>query len=421
MDPEKPKSDSKDERPSDGPSAEQRAEQLSGRDRVQEGGRGLDAPRDRDAASGRETGSGEAGRSAGPGRDEAGTSADSGGSAGSGRPGAGSAKVPPRLTERQRKEAREQRRRAGRSRSRKSTGGRTGAARTRARDGSTPGNPLSRGIRATLVELRRTAGFFGALILTGLDRLGPAVRWLVAGLLALLSAAGTALSALGNLLARAASRLGRALVALDRHVTPRRALIGVVGAGIAALIASQFLDFRATEVGQAAYDPIQDITRAPRLDIQTPMDSHSILLLVVGAMALAGLAGSAITGRRAFGGLIALAGAATIAVALLIDLPKGLDVAVAEISYSGVDAVLLPGFWAQLAAGFVLTTGGLGLLALSGQRSRIEDRSDGREPDGSSQDRDRRRDDRRSGSRREEGLRQGGGQESRPINAGGMP
>jgi hypothetical protein len=202
------------------------------------------------------------------------------------------------------------------------------------------------------------------------------------------------LPALGRVLAKVASRLGGWLTALDRVLTPRRALVVVAAAGIATLIASQFLDFRAAEIGQAAYDPIQDITRAPRIDVQTPIDSHSILLLVVGAAALAGLVGAAATGRRAYGGLIALAGVATIAVTLLIDLPNGLDIEVAELSYSGVVAVLLSGFWAQLAAGFVLAAGGLGLLALSAHRSTARAGQGGAEGSGSGRERGRRGDGR---------------------------
>ena len=53
-----------------------------------------------------------------------------------------------------------------------------------------------------------------------------------------------------------------------------------------------------------------------------------------------------------------------LAIALLVDLPKGLDVEVASISFEGVAAVILSGFWLQLAAGTVLTATGFGLAAL---------------------------------------------------------
>jgi hypothetical protein len=373
MDPEKPKSDSTGEPASDRLSAEQRVERLSGRDREQK-----DEPPTRSSADKE-------------------TVAD--GRTGSRRAKGEPAGKTPVLTERQRREAREQRRKGGRSRKRGTSA--TGSAGSGRGPRAAGGNPLSRGVRATLVELRRTAGFFRALILTGLDRLGPAVRWLTAGLLALFSAAGRALSGLGRLLARASHRLGKAVAVVDRVLTPRRALTTVVAAGIVTLVASQFLDFRAAEVGQAAYDPIQDITRAPRIDVLTPIDAHSFLLLAVALLALGGLIGAAVTGRRALFGLTALAGLLTVAVTLLIDLPKGLDIEVAEISYSGVVAVLLSGFWTQLAAGFVLAVGGLGLLALSGQRSTARARRGGAE----------------SGSGRERGRR-GNGHE--PIDAGGL-
>jgi hypothetical protein len=365
MDPEKPKSDSPSEAESKRSPAERRVERLSSRDHE----------RERDESSGptRKAGdhSGSSDRSRSGSGGKAGAGSKSGSKAGPGATPDSESETrstdgPPRLTERQRIEARERRRKGQRPRRRQASGSRPGG--TSGESGG--GNPLSRGVRATWVEVKRTGGFVWALILTALDRLGPAVRWLTAGLLELLAAAGAALSRLGRLIARAASHLGNALSAADRVLTPRRAWIVVVAAGIAALAASQFLDFRGVEVGQKAYDPILDITRAPRIDVQTPMDAHSVLLLAVSALAVAGLVGAAAGGRRAFGGLIALAGLATIAVTLLIDLPKGLDIAVAEISYSEVAAILLPGFWVQLSAGFVLAGGGLGLLALSGQRRR---------------------------------------------------
>jgi hypothetical protein len=396
VDPEKPNSDSTGGRPSGRPpgepSVEQRVEGLSGRTRKQQSerqsasGSGSGAESNRDAPGDRK----DASRARGS-DDPAGRPANDRNAPGSHAPPAART---PRLTERQRIEAREQRRRGGRSRNRKPSRTSTGSGKG-SRSGSDSGNPLSRGVRATLVELRRTGGFFKALILTALDRLGPAIRWLTAGLLSLLAAVGTVLSRLLRALGVAAARIGKLLVLIDRAVTPRRAFFVVAGAGATALVVSQFLDFRATEVGQAAYDPIQEITRAPRIDVQTPIDSHSILLIVVGAAALAGLAGAVLSGRRLFGALVALSGIATIAVTLLIDLANGLDVAVAEISYSGVAAVLLSGFWLQLSAGFVLTTSGLGLLALGGQRrsSRERMRERGSRPKRSGDHRSNRSDD----------------------------
>jgi hypothetical protein len=394
LDPEKPKPESTggrpSERPSGDPSAEQRVERLSSR-----------------GSEGQSERKGERRSSSGAKEDPA---KNTPGDARTAKAGA------PRLTERQRIAAREQRRRGGRNRNRKPSQNSRASDRS-PRGGS--GNPLSRGIRATLVELRRTGRFFKALILTALDRLGPALRWLSAGLLSLLAAAGGLLSGAVRVLGVAAGRIGHGLVLLDRVATPRRAFFLVAGAGATALIVSQFLDFRATEVGQAAYDPIQEITRAPRIDVQTPIDSHSIMLVLAGAVALAALAGAVLSGRRAFGVLIVLTGIATVAVTLLIDLPNGLDVAVAEISYSGVAAVLLPGFWLQLSAGFVLAASGLGLLALMGRRSTSRERN---------QERDSR--PKRTGNQRAgridvpEDVGPGGGSGRsagpRPVDAGGL-
>lgn len=341
MDSEKPKPDPPSGPPSGSGPARRRVERLTGagseeRDPSAKGSdRGADGDSGSDAPS-------------------------SGG--GSPSPGSGS---PPRLTERQRIEAREKRRRERRGRRERGR-----ANGTKGPDGSPTGNPLSRGIRATWLEVRRTAGFIWGLALNGLERLGPALRFLTAGLLALFAAGGAGLARIGRAGGAALSRVGTALLALDRVLTPRRALIAVAGGAVLALVASQFTDFRATEIGQSGYGQILEITRAPRTDVLTPTDAHSILLLLVAGVGVAAVVGIALTGKRIFAAAIVAAGAVTIAVSLLVDLPKGLDVAEAEISYSDVAAVLLSGFWLQLGAGLVLAFGGVGLLLLSGRRHR---------------------------------------------------
>lgn len=272
----------------------------------------------------------------------------------------------PRLTERQRIEARERRRQSRRGRDR-SIAGIKGATAT---DRGASGNALSRGVRATRSEVRRTAGYVLGLIVTMIERLGPAVRFVVAGLISGFAAIGRALAGTGRLVARGLTKVGAVLLSIDRIVTPRRTLFVVVVAGVGALAVSQFIDFRATEIGRAGYDPIREIANAPRTDVLNPIGSHSIALLAFAALALTGLAGLLLTGKRLFAGLIALSGVVTIAVSLLVDLPRGLDVAEAEIAYSGVAAVLLSGFWIELAAGLVLATGGAELLLISDRAGR---------------------------------------------------
>lgn len=271
----------------------------------------------------------------------------------------------PQLTEKQRIEARqlrqEQRRRGRRAPAR--------SAGSKERDGSPSpgGNALSRGVRATGTEIKRTAIFLVGLLPAGLDRLGPVGRVLRTGLGQLLRRIGRAAGAAASAVATVWARLGKAVLATDRSVTPRAATVAIAGAGVVALVVSQFLDFRATEIGQTGYSAVLDITRAPRQDLVNPLGAHSVLLLAVAALALVGVAGSALTGRRPFGLLVAGSGLATVAVGLLIDLPRGLDVGEAAISYTGVAAVLLTGFWLQLAAGAVLMAAGLGLAAARGR------------------------------------------------------
>jgi MFS family permease len=130
------------------------------------------------------------------------------------------------------------------------------------------------------------------------------------------------------------------------------------------LAVSQFLDFRAIEIG-SGYSAVQEIARAPRIEVQTPMDAHSILLLAAAALAAGCLAALVLGRRRIFATGLSLVGIATIAVTMLVDLPRGLDTEEAAIAFTGVAAVLLTGFWLQLAAGVVLTATGL-LLAATG-------------------------------------------------------
>ena len=70
--------------------------------------------------------------------------------------------------------------------------------------------------------------------------------------------------------------------------------------------------------------------------------------------------------RDRAGIILAAAGGLTIIVALAIDLPKALDVSEAELSYAGVKAVLLSGFWLELGAGAVLAVTGLATLIGAG-------------------------------------------------------
>jgi hypothetical protein len=60
---------------------------------------------------------------------------------------------------------------------------------------------------------------------------------------------------------------------------------------------------------------------------------------------------------------VAICGLLGLAVSLAIDLPQGLDAGRPGLAFSGADAVLLQGFWAQVSSSAVLVLCG-GLLAV---------------------------------------------------------
>ncbi|MBS1885557.1 MAG: hypothetical protein JSU06_00030 [Actinobacteria bacterium] len=181
----------------------------------------------------------------------------------------------------------------------------------------------------------------------------PPLRWMF-GALAFIEAG---LRGVGRGVARAAS-------AASGVLTPRRAIGLVIAAAGALLVVSQFLDYRAVQIGVAAVeapDGIQ-LAKPPTVDVQTAGHAHAYALVGVGAIAVAlGLAviwrGGRTGGLAALGAI--LAGAASLAVILLIDLPHGLDVGAQSSRFAGASAVLEKGFAAELAAAGGVVLGGV--------------------------------------------------------------
>jgi len=150
--------------------------------------------------------------------------------------------------------------------------------------------------------------------------------------------------------------------ALDRHLTPARAVGVACAVALAVLIASQWVDYRMVTVGTDAYaGPAGAVATAPELERARTGDAHAWLVLplaLAGAVALA----LAFAGRpRAARGLIAV-GVATLVLSLAVDAPKGLDLGGAGVAYEGATASLIEGFWLQVATAAVLIAGGLLLL-----------------------------------------------------------
>jgi len=157
--------------------------------------------------------------------------------------------------------------------------------------------------------------------------------------------------------------LVRAGTAASRVVTPARAGALVVAAAGALLVASQFIDYRAVEIGQPGYarlpDVANDVANVPTTEEKTAGDAHLYLLVPVGVAAI-GLGALALRReRRRLGLLVAALGLLSLAVILLVDLPHGLDEGAQTSRFAGTSAVLEDGFYAELAAAGAMVLAGL--------------------------------------------------------------
>jgi hypothetical protein len=206
-----------------------------------------------------------------------------------------------------------------------------------------------RPIFAALVEVLRIAREMLAI---------PAELWLAAAELA-----GRVVLAAWNLIRPvlvAAIGLGAAAVrAGQRQLTPARAVALVAFGALAALAASQWVDYRGVSVGTEGYAgstgavaPPPDVAREPA------GDAHAWAMLPLAAAGAVLLAVS-LTGRRLAARLLVPLGLAVITISLAIDVPTGLDEGGAAISYQDAEARLLEGFWAQLWSGATILACGL--------------------------------------------------------------
>lgn len=182
--------------------------------------------------------------------------------------------------------------------------------------------------------------------------LRPVLRWFF---LALALAEAT-LRTLG----RGAARVATVAAAV---LAPRRAIGLTIAAAGALLVVSQFMDYRAVQIGEQVelLDGVQSAP-PPTVDIQTAGSAHAYVLVGVGAIAVAlgltiVLRGGRAARLAALGAIVA--GAASLAVILLIDLPSGLDVGALSSRFEATSAVLEKGFAAELAAAGGVVLGGV--------------------------------------------------------------
>jgi hypothetical protein len=145
----------------------------------------------------------------------------------------------------------------------------------------------------------------------------------------------------------------RALNWAEAEVTPARAAVAVALAATGALVASQFFDYREITAGTSAYSDVESVAPAPPVGQDRTGTAHAWVMLPIAALALVVIV-LAPRGRWQLARLLVPLGLVVIAVAILVDVPAGLDEGAAATEYQGAEATLLEGFWAQVAAGATL-------------------------------------------------------------------
>jgi hypothetical protein len=149
----------------------------------------------------------------------------------------------------------------------------------------------------------------------------------------------------------------------QRHVTP---LSTVAFVGIAAAVGlgiSQFFDYHGVAVDAPNYaGEVGSTAPAPIVGTETAGSAHLWVLIPVAVAAIVLIIG-AYRGERRLAGAVAICGLLGLAVAVAVDLPQGLDAGRPGLAFSGSQAVLLQGFWAEVACSAVLMLCG-GLLAV---------------------------------------------------------
>jgi hypothetical protein len=150
---------------------------------------------------------------------------------------------------------------------------------------------------------------------------------------------------------------------LRRHVTPLSTVAFVGAAAAVGLGVSQFFDYHGVAVDAPNYaGQVGSVAPAPIVGTETAGSAHLWILLPVAGAALF-LVIATYLGRVQLAGAVAVCGLLGLAVAVAIDLPQGLDAGRPGLAFSGSQAVLLQGFWAEVASSAVLILCG-GLLAV---------------------------------------------------------
>jgi hypothetical protein len=219
----------------------------------------------------------------------------------------------------------------------------------------------ARKLRPVFAPVTRFAGWIAPYISGALMFVIKLLAALVALLAELGAVAGSWLVERTRAIATATAR------AAERHVTP---LSTVAFVGIAAAVGlgvSQFFDYHGVAVDAPEYaGEVGNVAKVPIVGTETAGSAHLWVLIPVAIAAIL-LTIRAYRWNGPGAGGVAICGLLGLAVAVAIDLPQGLDAGRPGLSFSGSEAVLLEGFWAEVACSVTLMLCG-GLLALYSRR-----------------------------------------------------
>jgi hypothetical protein len=166
-----------------------------------------------------------------------------------------------------------------------------------------------------------------------------------------------------RLLLRVLTASVRLATRLSAVLTPRRVICLAIVAAAGCLIAAQFVDYRAVEIGQEGYAGLPAAS-APTVAAETAGQAHAYLLIPVALLAaILAVVAARNERRRGLGRVILALGLLSLAVILLVDRPAGLDVGSEASRFSAAKAVLDDGFYAEIAAAAGLILGGALLVA----------------------------------------------------------
>jgi hypothetical protein len=241
-------------------------------------------------------------------------------------------------------------------------------------------------LRGAALETRRRLRPLGAPVAGLFSWIGRPISRTLLFMIQLIAALIALILEIGQIVVRwvAGALYGAALViaeATRRHVTPRSTVAFVGVAAAVGLGISQFFDYHGVAVDAPDYaGEIGAIAPVPITGRETAGSAHLWVLLPVAAVAVV-LMVAAYRGRTRLAGGVAICGLVGLAVAIAVDLPQGLEIGRPGLAFTGTEAKLLQGFWAEVACSAVLILCG-GLLAhysrgVTGERRRRRDRPGG--------------------------------------------